>query len=183
MCSLDHRVYDFLDELFLLELASPPSGAWTLQEAFQSAIATNVTDQALHGPAPQKPEDAFFRSHVLDLRDPHAPYSSEGLPSSGVYHPGESITLSGYFLDNSALGVVARLTSVLDPAQVVRGVDACQAKDQYETTCPLPSYSNFGAFGEFLVSLEERGTGMLLSDDHSMVVVLVLPVPVILSVT
>jgi hypothetical protein len=100
-----------------------------------------------------------------------------------VYHPGESITLRGYFLDNSALGVVARLTSLEDPAQVVRGVEACHARDQYETTCPLPSYSNFGAFGEFLVSLEEQGSGMLLSDDHSMVVLLVLPVPVILAVT
>lgn len=91
--------------------------------------------------------------------------------------------MRGYFLDNSALGAVARLTSLLDPAQVVRGVVACRAKDQYETTCPLPSYSNFGAFGEFLVALEEQGSGMLLSDEHGVVVLLVLPVPVILAVT
>lgn len=159
------------------------SVSWTLQDALQSAIATNVSRRALDGPGPQRPEDVFFRSHLLDLRDPHVDPGVQGLPSSGVFHPGEVITLGGFFLDNSALGVVARLTSLQDPAQVVRGGEACQAKDQYETSCPLPSYSNFGAFGEFVVSLEEKGTGMLLSDDHSMVVLLVLPVPVILAVT
>jgi hypothetical protein len=125
----------------------------------------------------------FFRSHLLDFLDPLAPSLHSGMPSATLYHPGESITIEGYFLDNSALGVIPILTSILDPAQVVRGQLPCQAKSQYLTTCLLPDYDQFGAFGEFLVSLEEFSTGMLLSDQHSMLVLLVLPVPTILSVT
>ena len=65
---------------------------------------------------------------------------------------------------------------------VVVGEEACRAKDQFEITCQLPASSAFQAFGEFLVVLEEQGTGLLLSDDHSMLVLLVLPLPEIQTV-
>lgn len=36
-------------------------------------------------------------------------------------------------------------------------------------------------FGEFVLELEEAGTGQLLSDDHSTLVLLILPAPSILN--
>jgi len=128
----------------------------------------------------------FFRSHLAQVLDTHTPpdivYPVE-LPTTGVYHPGEDLTILGYFLDNSALGVAVRLTHLQDSTKIVRGVVACRPQGQLRTTCPLPPASAFTAYGEFLVSLEEYGSGQLLSDDHSMLILLVLPVPAIVGIT
>ena len=151
-----------------------------------SALAENITHSALNSSATELKGKVFFRSHLVELvdtYDPPDPIHPADLPTTGVFHPGEDLVIAGYFLDNSALGVVVRLTHLQDSTKVVRGVAACRPQGQLRTTCPLPPSSAFTAYGEFLVSLEELGTGQRLSDDHSMLILLVLPVPAIVGIT
>lgn len=136
----------------------------------------------MNSTASAAPGRVFFRSHFLEISSPGPPNNLTGLPTAGVYHPGEDVTLKGYFLDNSELGAVIRLTRILDPAEVILSLEACRPKSQYETTCRLPTSDIFNAFGEYLLGLEEVGTGLLLNDDHSLIVLLLIPDPIISNV-
>ena len=131
LCNFDPRVYDFLQQLYLIELHGQQPSPWSLQDVVLSAIATNVTHLALIEPGPQPTGvsgagSVFIRSHLAEIVDAHARPDPTGLPTSGVYHPDEDLTIIGFFLDNSALGAVVRLTQLLDPTKVVRGVAACR---------------------------------------------------------
>jgi len=149
------------------------------------ATSVNVTARALNSTGAQLAGQVFFRSHLLEIVDRHLAPAPNNIPSSGVFHPGETLHIRGYFLENSGLGIVLRLTRLVDSSVVILGVDPCQSHthQQFQAECRLPPVASFGSFGEFLVGLEEQGTGQLLSDDHSMLVILVLPVPVVLEVT
>ena len=151
----------------------------------QSATATNTSHLDLYEGGSTDGYRVFFRSHLADFWDPRAPSQElgEGQPTSGVYHPGERITITGYFLNNSQQGSLLKLTYLTDAAIELTSPDPCLAKSQFETSCDLPAVAAFTAYGEYLVSFVEVNTGMVLSDDHSMLVVLILPTPVILDVT
>ena len=79
--------------------------------------------------------------------------------------------------------MVVRLTNVADPKHEILGQQPCNAVSQFETVCPLPPASAFTAWGEFIVGLEEQGTSLLLNDDHSILILLIVPVPEIELVT
>jgi len=188
LCDFDARAYDYLEHLHHLELWDRPPAPWELQAALTEATGENVTALALASTAEQLAGKVFFRAHLVEIVDEHLPAAPDGLPSSGVFHPGETVRIRGFFLDSSPAGAVLRLTHLEDPTVVVSGLGACgaapggEARGQLETWCVIPPSSSFSAFGEFLVGLEERGTGQLLSDDHGLLVLLVLPVPEILTV-
>ena len=185
LCHFDSPHYDFLQQLHYLELRDRPPAPWELQAALADATSENVTALALEATGEQLAGQVFFRSHLVEIVDDRTRPAPDELPSSGVFHPGETVRIRGFFLDNSPLGVVLRLTYLEDPGAVVSGVEACRAhgNGQLETWCTLPVATSFGAFGEYLVGLEEQGTGQPLSDDRSLLVLLVLPVPQILAVT
>lgn len=54
----------------------------------------------------------FFRSHLLDVIDSGSPSNElgEGHYTSGVFHPGETIRIGGYFLNNSQIGSLLKMT-------------------------------------------------------------------------
>ena len=185
LCRFDSQVYDYFQRLYHIELRDRPPAPWELQAILADATSENVTDLALGATSGQLAGKVFFRSHLAEIVDDHLPPAPDELPSSGVFHPGETIHVRGYFLDNSPLGVVLRLTHLAGDSAVISGLEACRAhgNGQFEAKCALPPAASFSSFGEFLVGLEEQGTGQLLSDDHGLLVLLVLPVPEILGVT
>ena len=94
-----------------------------------SALAQNISHEGLASAAPSVAGQVYFRSHITDIWDPYyAPPSSEQIGLSGVHHPGEALTLKGYFLDNSPQGVVLRLTCLYDSTIVILSEVPCRAK-------------------------------------------------------
>jgi len=196
-------VYDFLHQLYVLNVESllGQGSSWSLQDVLQSATTTNTSHLELYegGSSPVWTDytdsatslRVFFRAHLADFWDARAPSQElgDGQPTSGVYHPGERITITGYFLNNSRQGSLLKLTFInqtqdlTSPTIELKGPTACLAKSQFQTSCDLPAAANFTAYGEYLVSFEEVNTGIELSDDHSMLVLLVLPTPIITNVT
>lgn len=126
----------------------------------------------------------YFKSHIELIVDDHSPaalLNDTMQPEVGVYHPGESVHLQGFFLNNSRQGSLLKLTSLADANVEVIGNSVCSPRSQYYTVCQLPD--TMTVFGEFLVSLVENNTNLSLTDDSTMHVILVLPVPVIKSIT
>ena len=148
-------------------------------------MTTNTSNEELYlGEASH--HKVFFKAHITDFYDPLAPSKELGVgqPTSGVYHPSETITLTGFFLNNSRLGAIMKMTHMsADPVLELYSNGPCVPKNQFETSCTLPNVNEFTVFGEFMLSLIEVNTSIQLSDDHTMLVLLVLPKPVINQVT
>lgn len=90
-----------------------------------------------------------------------------------IFHPGNKITIEGYFLDNSeSHSVHLRMKEVETETSVFS--DQCVIVTATRITCSIQPSHNL--FGELLLSLEEIGSNLKLSDD-SVLSVLVFPIP------
>jgi hypothetical protein len=101
---------------------------WLLQAALEEATSANLTAMALQRSGEELAGSVFFRSVLLEIVDEQV-FSAPGQPpSSGVFHPGETLRIRGFFLQNSPSGVALRLTSLDDDTIIVAGRQACSSR-------------------------------------------------------
>jgi len=92
-----------------------------------------------------------------------------------VFNPGNTITINGYFMDNSQSGEVHLHMEHVDTRAVTHS-EKCLIHSALKISCKVTTTQS--SFGNFFVSLQEISSGLRISDD-SVLTVLVLPVPVI----
>ncbi len=160
----------------------------------QIAGMTNLKDFFYDGTVHYKNkaiENMFLYSHLVAIVDPQTFQMSKALnrgdpsiqPSlmsqkiDVINHPGDIIGITGYFLDNTKLGVMAQLTALSD--QSVKFFSRpCVIMSSVYITCQIPSV--FDVYGYFLISLYENGT-MYKVNDENILQIMVLPRPAIMS--
>jgi hypothetical protein len=92
-----------------------------------------------------------------------------------VNHPGDTLGLAGFFLDNTVLGMRAQIMG-LDDQSVKYMTDLCVRHSSIFVTCQIPALISY--FGYYVVSLYEEGTLYKLNDEN-VIQIIILPLPVI----
>ena len=92
-----------------------------------------------------------------------------------INHPGDTIGITGFFLNNTRLGIIAMLTGHQDKS-VKLYTKECEVVSPVFIRCLIPS--RLQMYGYYMVSLYEKDTLYKLNDEN-LLQILVLPRPVI----